>query len=58
MPIREYRCEKCEKIIELLVSHSESEPESCTECAGRLERLISSSTFQLLGSGWFKTGGY
>jgi len=55
MPIREYRCIKCNNVMEVLEKIGEKPLEICPECGGKLEKLISNSSFVLKGSGWYKT---
>ncbi len=55
MPTYEYRCQACEH--EMEATHSIKDPAlvECPVChAPKLERLISSTSFQLKGSGWYK----
>jgi len=55
MPIYEYRCVKCGKMFDAL-QHMSAEPlQKCIFCQGKVEKLISASSFQLKGSGWYKT---
>ncbi len=56
MPIYEYECQKCGEVIEVLQDINEEPLEFC-DCGkkGRLIRLISLSSFQLKGSGWYAT---
>ena len=54
MPIYEYECEKCGKIIEVMQKFSDAPLSEC-ECHGSLRKLISSSSFHLKGSGWYVT---
>ena len=53
MPLYEYRCEECGKEVELLQSRDEEPPCCCGEV---MKRLISKSSFRLVGSGWAKDG--
>lgn len=55
MPIYEYRCQKCGKELELLHKVSDPAPTVCPECnaEGSLERLVSRTSFQLKGGGWY-----
>ncbi len=53
MPIYEYRCEKCGKVIEALQRFSDAPLKIHEACGGELEKLISHSAFQLKGSGWY-----
>jgi putative FmdB family regulatory protein len=55
MPIYEYRCEKCGKTFELLQKIEEAPATQCVECGGKLQKLISQTSFQLKGSGWYAT---
>ncbi len=54
MPIYEYECDDCGELLEVLVL-SEDEPNTCSKCSGKLNRLISKSSFHLKGTGWYKT---
>ena len=55
MPIYEYRCTKCGKTFDAL-QHMSAEPlQECIFCHGKVEKLISASSFQLKGSGWYIT---
>lgn len=53
MPIYEYACEKCGKQIEVLHKVSERGPAKCAACGAKLTRLVSRSSFQLKGGGWY-----
>ena len=55
MPIREYKCKKCGNYMETIQGINEKTLEKCPECGGKLEKLISNSSFVLKGSGWYKT---
>ena len=56
MPIYEYACAACGQEVELWHKISEKPKKVCPECgARRLERLISNTSFQLKGSGWYVT---
>jgi len=56
MPIYEYRCEKCDHEFEVWQKVSDDPPKSCPECRGRrISRLISQTSFQLKGTGWYAT---
>ena len=54
MPIYEYGCHKCGKQFEFMQSMSEPPKKRCPECKGKLERLLSSTSFVLKGGGWYK----
>lgn len=56
MPIYEYKCKKCGHLFELLeVSYNNVSGKTCVKCGSQAERIISLSSFQLKGSGWYKT---
>ncbi|RZD17317.1 MAG: zinc ribbon domain-containing protein [Candidatus Acididesulfobacter guangdongensis] len=55
MPIREYKCTKCGDTTEVIQKINEKPLEVCSKCGGKLEKLISNSSFVLKGSGWYKT---
>jgi len=56
MPLYEYRCTKCGHHIEVLQKFSDRPKRRCRECAGKLEKLISRTSFQLKGGGWYDQG--
>jgi putative FmdB family regulatory protein len=54
VPIYEYVCEACGRITECMQRVSDPPPPGCPECgAARLARLVSRTTFQLKGGGWY-----
>jgi putative FmdB family regulatory protein len=55
MPLYEYKCDKCGKVIEVRQKFSDAPLETHENCGGHVERLISRSAFQLKGSGWYAT---
>lgn len=58
MPLYEYGCEKCGKVVEKLQSSPDAPaPSQCPTCGatGSMTRLISNTSFQLKGSGWYVT---
>jgi putative FmdB family regulatory protein len=56
MPIYEYQCQSCKQITEAWQSISDEPLTSCPECEGQLNKLISASSFQLKGGGWYADG--
>jgi len=57
MPIYEYKCENCNKIVELVQPFNATSPETCVHCGkGPLRKLVSQSSFILKGDGWYKDG--
>ena len=55
MPIYEYGCGECGKVLEVIQKFSDDPLETCPECDGRLTKLISKTSFQLKGTGWYVT---
>ncbi len=55
MPIYEYKCRKCGKQFEAFQGITEPELKSCRFCKGKVNKLVSLSSFSLKGSGWYVT---
>lgn len=53
MPLYEYRCSKCNNNFEVLQKINEEPLTKCLYCQGKVEKLVSVSSFQLKGSGWY-----
>jgi len=56
MPVYEYECSGCKKIFEIQQRIAEAPLEVCPECGGSVRKLISRSSFQLKGGGWYSDG--
>ena len=56
MPLYEYRCLVCGKHFEELQSFKDKPLETCKFCEGKVERVISQTSFSLKGGGWYKDG--
>ena len=56
MPLYEYRCLKCGKEFEFLQKFSDAPKRKCEECGGKLEKMVSRTSFHLKGGGWFDQG--
>lgn len=56
MPIYEYRCSICNHEFESLQRVGARALTKCPECSGKLEKLISRTSFHLKGGGWFEQG--
>ena len=54
MPIYEYRCEKCGDF-EVTQRITEDPLKKCPTCKRKVSKLMSSTSFQLKGSGWYVT---
>ena len=55
MPLYEYQCRKCKHRFERIRKFSDRALRTCPECGGRLEQLVSASSVQFKGSGWYVT---
>ena len=55
MPIYEYRCLKCGKTFEALQSIAAQPIAKCLYCQGKTKKIVSLSSFQLKGNGWYIT---
>lgn len=56
MPIYEYQCSSCSKRHEIWQKISDQPKKICPDCSGPLHKLISMSSFQLKGGGWYSDG--
>lgn len=57
MPIYEYRCSVCGETIELMQKMGAKAPKTCPACGAvnTLKKLVSNTSFELKGSGWYVT---
>ena len=56
MPVYEYECQSCQGVIEIWQNLSDAPVTTCPSCDGTLKKIISKSSFQLKGGGWFADG--
>ncbi len=56
MPIYEYECSGCDRVIEVQQRISDSPLQVCPDCGGNVKKLVSVSSFQLKGGGWYADG--
>lgn len=54
MPIYEYHCQQCGEF-EVTQRITERPLSRCPTCKGKVKRLISNTSFQLKGTGWYIT---
>jgi putative FmdB family regulatory protein len=54
MPIYEYRCEKCGDF-EVTQKITDNPLSRCPTCKAKVKKLISNTSFQLKGTGWYIT---
>jgi putative FmdB family regulatory protein len=55
MPIYEYLCEQCGRRSEAIQRLGDAPLTECPDCGGQLKKMFSAPSFQLKGSGWYKT---
>ncbi|WP_372678269.1 FmdB family zinc ribbon protein [Desulfosarcina sp.] len=55
MPLYEYQCVACGGIEEAIQKFSDAPLTTCRRCSGKLNKLISQSSFHLKGTGWYVT---
>ena len=55
MPLYEYKCESCKETFELLQKIDAEPLKKCILCNGNVNKVISSSSFQFKGKGWYVT---
>ena len=55
MPIYEYQCTKCGRKVEMMQKITDESLQTCPSCKGPLRRLMSLTSFQLKGNGWYAT---
>jgi putative FmdB family regulatory protein len=55
VPLYEYKCDKCGDVFEVIEKFSDKPLQVHEKCGGPVHRLISTSSFQLKGSGWYAT---
>jgi len=53
MPIYEYLCEKCGSHLEVMQKINDAPLKRCQKCRGKLEKVVSRTSFQLKGGGWY-----
>jgi len=54
MPIYEYECDKC-GTVEVTQKIKDGPLRKCPNCKGKVRKLMSQTSFQLKGSGWYAT---
>ena len=56
MPIYEYECTSCCNVFEVFQRMTEDPVTICPDCSGSVKKLLSMSSFQLKGGGWYADG--
>ena len=54
MPIYEFVCEACGRLVERLQKLTDPPPDACPECGGKMAKIMSRNSFQLKGGGWYR----
>jgi len=55
MPVYEYECLSCGAYHEIMQKYTDMPLAKCPACGGSVKKLISSTSFVLKGTGWYKT---
>ena len=55
VPLYEYECQACHFRFEKLQRLSDPPPPKCRECGGKIAQMMSTSSVQFKGSGWYVT---
>ncbi|MDK9708419.1 MAG: zinc ribbon domain-containing protein [Desulforhopalus sp.] len=56
MPVYEYECKECNKVFEVQQKMADQPLSNCPECQAPVKKLVSMSSFQLRGGGWYADG--
>ena len=56
MPVYEYECKTCEKVLEVQQKMADAPLTNCPDCDAPVTKLRSMSSFQLKGGGWYADG--
>ena len=55
MPLYEYECQKCHRRTEKIEKVDGPHLKKCPHCGGKVERMISRTSMQFKGTGWYVT---
>jgi len=58
MPIYDVKCTECEYNCEVADTYENTRKFKCPKCGSETEIKIGNTSFQLLGGGWYNSGGY
>ena len=56
MPVYEYECPACEVVHEVQQRMADDPLQDCPDCGGPVKKIMSRSSFQLKGGGWYADG--
>lgn len=54
MPLYDYRCADCGRLIEVMHGINDAGPDACAECGGTMHKVLSAPAIHFKGSGWAK----
>jgi putative FmdB family regulatory protein len=54
MPIYDYACTECGRVVEVVHGVNGHGPQACETCGGPMKKLLSSPAVHFKGSGWAK----
>ena len=54
MPIYDYACTRCGRVVEVVHGVQGHGPQACETCGGPMKKLLSTPTVHFKGSGWAK----
>jgi putative FmdB family regulatory protein len=55
MPLYEYLCSDCGDAVEVIQKFSDEPLQTCPDCGGQMERLLSAPAIRFKGTGWYVT---
>jgi putative FmdB family regulatory protein len=55
MPLYDYQCEKCQKLVEVRHGFNDTYSEACPQCGGQLKRVFNPAPIVFKGSGFYVT---
>jgi len=56
MPIYTYKCENCNRTEEYTQKINEDSKTTCSNCSGKLKKIMSNFNFVLIGQCWARDG--
>jgi len=56
MPVYEYECPACKVVHEVQQRMTDNPLSECPDCGGKVNKIMSRSSFQLKGGGWYADG--
>ncbi|MEI8333490.1 MAG: zinc ribbon domain-containing protein [Chloroflexota bacterium] len=51
MPIYDYVCESCGRVLEVIHGHHDAGPAACPDCGGSMSKAFAAPTIHFKGSG-------